>query len=165
MSSNHQIYLSYSKAQREPSRSDFENGNPKPEILNDYELGWRINGNQFYVYSNVYLMAYKDQLALTGALDDVGTPIRENIGKSSRVGLEIDSKINIYDKWSIQPNIAISKNTNKDFYFKRDGLLTYLGDTNLSYSPELVFGNILTYRPSESLNFSFLTKILSLIHI
>tara|TARA_B100001057_G_scaffold462124_1_gene514792 strand:+ start:8682 stop:10862 length:2181 start_codon:yes stop_codon:yes gene_type:complete len=160
LSSNHQIYLSYSKAQREPSRSDFENGNPKPEILNDYELGWRINGNQFYVYSNVYLMAYKDQLALTGALDDVGTPIRENIGKSSRVGLEIDSKINIYDKWSIQPNIAISKNTNKDFYFKRDGLLTYLGDTNLSYSPELVFGNILTYRPSESLNFSFLTKII-----
>ena len=55
-SSDQQFYFSYSKAQREPSRSDFENGNPKPEILNDYELGWRINKNQFYIYSNIYLM-------------------------------------------------------------------------------------------------------------
>ena len=159
-SSNQQFYFSYSKAQREPSRSDFENGNPKPEILNDYELGWRINKNQFYVYSNIYLMAYKDQLALTGALDEVGTPIRENIGESSRFGIEIEAKFNFLEKWSFQPNIAISKNTNKDFYFKRDGILTYLGDTNLSYSPELVIGNALTYRPSDNLNISFLTKII-----
>ena len=159
-SSDQQFYFSYSKAQREPSRSDFENGNPKPEILNDYELGWRINKNQFYIYSNIYLMAYKDQLALTGALDDVGTPIRENIGESSRFGIEIEAKFNFSDKWSFQPNIALSKNTNKDFYFKRDGILTYLGDTNLSYSPELVVGNVLVYRPSDNLNISFLTKII-----
>ncbi|MFL2632296.1 MAG: TonB-dependent receptor [Candidatus Marivariicella sp.] len=159
-SSDQQFYFSYSKAQREPSRSDFENGNPKPEILNDYELGWRINKNQFYIYSNIYLMAYKDQLALTGALDDVGTPIRENIGESSRFGIEIDAKFNFSDKWSFHPNIALSKNINKDFYFKRDGILTYLGDTNLSYSPELVVGNVLVYRPSDNLNISFLTKII-----
>ena len=159
-SSDQQFYFSYSKAQREPSRSDFENGNPKPEILNDYELGWRINKNQFYIYSNIYLMAYKDQLALTGALDDVGTPIRENIGESSRFGIEIEAKFNFSDKWSFQPNIALSKNTNKDFYFKRDGILTYLGDTNLSYSPELVIGNVLIYKPSDNLNLSFLTKII-----
>ena len=159
-SSDQQFYFSYSKAQREPSRSDFENGNPKPEILNDYELGWRINKNQFYIYSNIYLMAYKDQLALTGALDDVGTPIRENIGESSRFGIEIEAKFNFSDKWSFQPNIALSKNTNKDFYFKRDGILTYLGDTNLSYSPELVIGNVLIYKPSDNLSLSFLTKII-----
>jgi iron complex outermembrane receptor protein len=159
-SSDQQFYFSYSKAQREPSRSDFENGNPKPEILNDYELGWRINKNQFYIYSNIYLMAYKDQLALTGALDDVGTPIRENIGESSRFGIEIEAKFNFSDKWSFHPNIALSKNINKDFYFKRDGILTYLGDTNLSYSPELVVGNVLIYRPIDNLNISFLTKII-----
>ena len=159
-SSDQQFYFSYSKAQREPSRSDFENGNPKPEILNDYELGWRINKNQFYIYSNIYLMAYKDQLALTGALDDVGTPIRENIGESSRFGIEIEAKFNFSDMWSFQPNIALSKNTNKDFYFKRDGILTYLGDTNLSYSPELVIGNVLIYKPSDNLSLSFLTKII-----
>ena len=158
MFNNQQIYLSYSKAQREPTRSDFENGNPKPEKLNNFELGWRINKNSFYVYSNLYLMLYKDQLSLTGALDDVGTPIRENIGESSRLGLEVEAKIILSDKWLLQPNIALSKNTNKDFYFKRDGILSSLGNTRLSYSPEIVFGNITMFKPYNNLNISLLTK-------
>ncbi|MEE3035101.1 MAG: TonB-dependent receptor [Bacteroidota bacterium] len=158
MNNNNQFYFSYSKAQREPTRADFENGNPKPEALNDFEIGWRINKNSFQIYSNLYLMLYKDQLALTGSLDDVGTPIRENIGQSSRVGLEIEAKANLSDKWLLQPNLAISKNTNKDFYFKRNGVLNYLGNTRLSYSPELVFGNILIFEPKTDLKFSLLTK-------
>ena len=159
MVNNQQLYFSYSKAQREPTRSDFENGNPKPERLDNLEFGWRINQNFFQVYSNIYLMAYKDQLALTGALDDVGTPIRENIGESSRLGIEIEIKVNLLEKWLLQSNIALSKNTNKDFYFKRDGVLNSLGNTRLSYSPELVFGNILTYKPITNLNISLLTKL------
>ena len=155
---NQQFYFSYSKAQREPTRSDFENGNPKPEILNDFELGWRVNQNSFQIYSNIYLMAYKDQLALTGALDDVGTPIRENIGESIRLGLEVEAEINFSEKWLIKSNIALSKNTNKDFYFKRDGVLKPLGDTRLSYSPELVYGNILTFKPTKNLSISLLNK-------
>ena len=159
MVNNQQLYFSYSKAQREPTRSDFENGNPKPEILDNLEFGWRIYQNFFQVYSNIYLMAYKDQLALTGALDEVGTPIRENIGESSRLGIEIEIKVNLSKKWVLQSNIALSKNTNKDFYFKRDGVLNSLGNTRLSYSPELVFGNILTYKPITNLNISLLTKL------
>ena len=103
-------------------------------------------------------MLYKDQLALTGSLDDVGTPIRENIGKSSRLGIEIEVKASITENWLLQPNLTISKNTNKDFYFKRDGVLSYLGNTKLSYSPEVIFGNILVYKPLDSFNVSLLTK-------
>jgi iron complex outermembrane receptor protein len=158
MLDNQQLYFSFSKAQREPTRSDFENGNPKPEMLDNFELGWRINKSSYQIYSNVYLMAYKDQLALTGALDNVGTPIRENIGESVRYGLEIEAKVDLIEKWKLQSNIAISKNTNKEFYFKRDGELTYLGNTSLSYSPELVFGNILTFKPKKNLSVSLLTK-------
>ena len=155
---NNQFYFSYSKAQREPSRGDYENGNPKPEVLNNFELGWRVNNNSFQIYSNIYLMLYKDQLALTGSLDDVGTPIRENIGKSSRLGIEIEVKASITENWLLQPNLTISKNTNKDFYFKRDGVLSYLGNTKLSYSPEVILGNILVYKPLDSFNVSLLTK-------
>ena len=103
-------------------------------------------------------MLYRDQLALTGSLDEVGTPIRENIGESSRLGIEIEIKASISDNWFLQPNLSISKNTNKNFYFKRDGVLTYLGNTKLSYSPELVFGNILSYKPSNNFGASLLTK-------
>ena len=85
------FYLSFARAHREPSRADFENGNPKPEELNDFELGWRYNTPKTNFFVNLYLMDYTNQLTLTGALDDVGTPIRENVGKSSRMGIELEA--------------------------------------------------------------------------
>ncbi len=60
-------------------------------------------------------MQYKNQLVLTGALNAVGSPIRTNVGKSYRVGLEIDANIKIANKWAVRPNITISENKNKDF--------------------------------------------------
>jgi iron complex outermembrane receptor protein len=158
MPNKQQVYFSYSKAQREPSRQDFENGNPKHEKLNDFELGLRINKNSFQIYSNIYLMEYKDQLALTGSLDDVGNPIRENIGKSSRLGLEVEAKVKLNENWMFRPNVSWSKNTNKDVYFKRDGIVNFLGNTNLSYSPELVVGNIIMFTPSTKFNIGLLNK-------
>ena len=38
-------------------------------------------------------MVYKDQLVLTGAIDDVGARVRANSDKSYRLGLEIDAQI------------------------------------------------------------------------
>ena len=35
------LYFSYARANSEPNRTDYENGSPKPEKLNDFELGWR----------------------------------------------------------------------------------------------------------------------------
>ena len=103
-------------------------------------------------------MQYKDQLVLTGAINDVGTPIAQNSGESYRLGVEIDAKIQVSDKWSIQPNIAISESKNKDFYFKRDGVLQNLGKTNISFSPEIIAGNILTFSPLKPLQISLLSK-------
>ncbi|MGB1362723.1 MAG: TonB-dependent receptor, partial [Flavobacteriaceae bacterium] len=68
---NNKFYISFARANREPSRADFENGNPKPEELNDYELGWRFNREKASLLVNFYVMDYTNQLALTGALDDV----------------------------------------------------------------------------------------------
>jgi iron complex outermembrane receptor protein len=44
-------------------------------------LGLRHATAKVKLNANVYYMAYKDQLILTGALDDVGAPIRENSGQ------------------------------------------------------------------------------------
>ena len=113
---NNSLYFSYARANREPSRSDFENNNEvKPEQLDDFELGWRWKGENFTVNSNVYYMLYNDQLVLTGALDDTGTPLRTNSGKSYRLGLEIDASIRLGNKFTMQPNVAISTNKNIDF--------------------------------------------------
>lgn len=159
LNDSNNLYTSYARANREPNRTDYENGNPKPEILNDFELGWRLKNENISISSNIYYMKYKDQLVLTGAIDgDTGSPIRANVGDSYRLGLEVDAKFKLSEQFSIQPNIAVSSNKNNDFSTSRDGELVNLGDTNIAFSPNLVFGNIFEYHPKKNLQFSLLSK-------
>jgi iron complex outermembrane receptor protein len=141
---NH-FYVSYAKAHKEPNRSDYENGNPVPEELDDIELGWRWKSDRAAISANLYLMNYKNQLVLTGALDDVGAPIRTNSGDSFRRGIELESTWNVARNWNWQANLSWSKNRNRDQFFKRDGVLQELGDTHLSFSPALIGSNQFTY--------------------
>jgi iron complex outermembrane receptor protein len=157
--SKNQLYASYARANREPNRTDYENGSPRPEKLNDFELGLRHSTAKVKLNANLYYMAYKDQLILTGELDDVGSPIRENSGDSYRLGLEIDATVAVSDNLIIRPNVTISTNKNKDFHFERDGVLTALGNTNIAYSPNFIAGNIISYMPMANFQMSFLSKI------
>ena len=103
-------------------------------------------------------MRYKDQLVLSGELDEVGSPIRQNVGDSYRLGVEFDSSFNISDKISWNPNLSLSQNKNIDFYFKRDGVLKKLGNTNISFSPDLIAASSLQYKLNEKTIISVLTK-------
>ncbi len=152
------LYASYARANREPNRTDYENGNPEPEQLNDFELGWRHSSEKTILNANIYYMAYNNQLVLTGALDDVGSPIRANSGKSYRLGLEIDAQLKVSDKFSIRPNIGISANKNVNFTRTLNGEIADLGNTNISYSPNLIIGSMLQYTPIENLQLVFLSK-------
>lgn len=152
------LYFSYAVANREPNRNDYENGNPKPERLHDFELGWRRLGDGLTLNTNVYYMRYKDQLVLTGELNDVGAPLRANVGDSYRMGLEVDADIRLARKLQWQPNIALSVNRNIDFFFRRDGELRDLGDTEIAYSPGVVAGSRLVYSPLGNLQIALLTK-------
>ncbi len=152
------FYFSYALAQREPNRNDYENGNPKPEKLNDFELGWRYLTQRTSLNTNLYYMRYKDQLVLTGELNDVGAPLRANVGDSYRLGLEVDARFSLGQKFIWQPNLALSLNRNIDFLFQRDGILENLGNTNIAYSPEVIAGNIISYIPNERLQISLLSK-------
>ena len=155
---NH-LYFSYARANREPSRSDFKNNlNIKPEQLNDFELGWRHTNNKFKINTNAYFMLYNEQLVLTGAISDVGTPIRANNGNSYRLGLEVDATIQVSSKFTIQPNFTISSNKNKETFSQIDGILVNLGKTNISFSPQIVAANALVFQPNENLQFYLLSK-------
>ena len=155
------FYFSYARAQREPNRTDYENGNPVPEKLNDFELGWRLNHSKVNLQVNVYWMAYQDQLALTGALDEVGNPIRENIGNSRRIGIEMEAKVPLSSNWLWQPNLALSRNQNLHYFFQRDGQLTDLGTTQLAYSPSVIAGNALVFVPGTDFQVGLLSKYIS----
>ena len=155
---NNNFYLSYAVAQREPNRNDYENGSPEPERLNDIELGWRYVSPAVQVSTNIYYMDYKNQLVLTGQLNDVGAPLRANVGDSYRLGLEVDANISLGDQFKITPNIAFSANRNQDFVFQRDGILQNLGNTTIAYSPSIIAGNMLTYMPRPNWQFVLLSK-------
>ncbi len=152
------FYTSYAVAHREPNRNDYESGNPKPEQLRDIELGWRHISPNLKVNSNLFYMRYKDQLVLTGALNDVGAPLRENVGDSYRLGIEIDAQWQLSKRWMWQPNISLSDHRNIDSYFKRDGALTALGNTQIAFSPRLIAGQLLQYSPNANLSLGLLHK-------
>jgi iron complex outermembrane receptor protein len=159
MNSQNNFYFSFARANREPSRSDFEsNPDIKPEELNDFEIGWRHNTNRFRINANMYYMFYNEQLVLSGAIDNTGAPIRTNSGESYRVGLEIESAVQISKKLAIQPNFTISSNKNKKTVSQIDGNLVDLGKTNISFSPNFTAANALVYQPSSNFQMSFLSK-------
>ena len=153
------VYFSYARANREPSRGDFEsNSNIKPEQLNDFELGWRHNNDDFRISANAYYMLYNEQLVLTGVIDNTGTPIRTNSGKSYRLGLEVDASVQITKHFAVQPNFTVSTNKNEKTIISRDGALINLGKTSISYSPDFVAANALIFQPTINFQMSFLSK-------
>ena len=156
---NSMLYFSYARANREPSRSDYEsNLSIKPEELNDLELGWRFRNEKIKLNINSYYMLYSNQLVLTGELDDVGTPIRTNSGNSYRLGIEIDNFLKLSEKTSFQTNLTLSSNKNKEIISKVNGEIYNYGKTNISFSPNLIASNIFSYMPNEYTTLSLLSK-------
>ncbi len=152
------LYFSYALAQREPNRNDYEAGNPKPEKLNDFELGWRYKSGNTLIDLNGYYMKYKNQLVLTGELNDVGFPIRQNSGNSYRMGLEAEAVVKVSEQLYVQSNFTVSTNKNEDFVFERDGELQNLGNTHIAFSPDFIASNAITYQPVKQFQISLLTK-------
>ena len=151
---SNKYYLSYARAQREPTRADYASGSPNPEKLDDFELGWRGQFNNLSLNLNVFYMLYDNQLVLTGERDINGYEIRSNIGKSYRLGLEVDSKLFINSNINIESNISLSENKNNNLFFSFDGELQNFGDTDLAYSPNLIVNNIVNFSPNDKVYFS-----------
>ena len=154
VNSKNNLYFSYARANREPNRTDYESGNIKPEKLNDFELGWRYLSDKVQLNTNFYYMAYQDQLILTGTLDDVGNPIRSNSEKSYRLGVEVDAAIVLSSTFSLRPNLTVSRNKNIDLAVSGQNY----GTKDISYSPSVIAGNSLIYKPTESLQIIWLQK-------
>ncbi|WP_343328697.1 TonB-dependent receptor [Polaribacter staleyi] len=156
---NNSLYISFAKANKEPNRNDYKNGEDvKYESLNDYELGWRLKNKTIQLNTNIYYMSYNNQLIQTGGLNDVGEYLRENVKDSYRLGIEIDGNIKVTDQFSINQNITLSSNKIKDFILDRNGTKTNIGTTNIAFSPNLITSNALVYQPINNFQLSFLTK-------
>ena len=157
---NNSLYASYARANKAPNRNDFESNatDVTHEELNDFELGWRHQSERLRLNANLYYMRYNNQLVLTGALDNVGEYLRENVDKSYRLGLEVDANIALNDEFSLNSNFALSKNTVQDLLIDRDGALQNFGDTNIAFSPNVISTNAIEYAPDAKFRTALIGK-------
>lgn len=167
---NQTWYASYAVANREPTRSDFTDNPitevPRPERLNNVEAGVRAKAGNFSYNANFYYMGYKDQLILTGQINDVGAYIRENVASSYRAGIELDGAYQLSGGWTLGGNITLSQNKIREFteYIDdfsvedfRQETFTYT-NTDIAFSPNVVGSAIIEYKPTKNLSLNWLSK-------
>ncbi|WP_442589764.1 TonB-dependent receptor [Pedobacter sp. AW31-3R] len=162
------IYASLSLANKEGNRDDYVNANlgtvPDPERLYDVEAGYRTQHSRFNAGINVYGMFYKDQLVVTGKLSDVGSPFRQNVPKSYRIGVEVDGSYTISKYFMVNANAAISRNKIKNFTEYLDNSDTDLQEeyehknTDISFSPGAVIFGELVYKPVKNFALALQSK-------
>lgn len=149
---NGKIFFSYAHAQREPNRDDlFANPNTKQEKLHDFELGIEKTIGNVSFTANAYYMNYVNQLVLSGEINNVGAFIKTNSGKSYRLGVELGVLAKISEKLNLSGNITLSKNKNKEFKIEGSTTVTELGNTDISFSPNIIANAIIQYKPTKGL--------------
>ena len=168
LNTNISFYASYSIGNKEPSRDDFTqstpNSRPKHETLNDLEIGYKHKTRMMMWALNLYHMNYKNQLVLTGEINDVGAYNRTNVAKSFRQGIEAEFGIQPFKWLTWTANITISQNKIDNFKEYIDNYDTYLQDsieykqTDIAFSPNLIASSTITIEPVKKLKFSLISK-------
>ena len=151
---------------REPDRNDFIDSPtlPKPEALGDFELGYNNNSEKYNFGANFYFMNYKNQLVLTGALNDVGGSIRTNADNSFRAGIELTGGFVFSDKFSWSGNFTYSQSKIKEYVedlndYLEGGVVTKTYyDTYIAYSPDIIGSSQFTFTPFTGLDFVLFSK-------
>ncbi|WP_317042449.1 TonB-dependent receptor [Mucilaginibacter sp. OK098] len=171
INSNSNVYGSVAVGNHEPNRNDFTNSSPqsrpKAEHLTDFEAGYRINESAFSGSINGFYMLYKNQLVLTGSLDDVGGAIRTNIKDSYRAGVEASVRVKIAQQLSWFVNATVSTNKVKNFtqYLQNydTGTLdaTQYKKSDIAYSPNLTGSSTISYHPIKNGEIAFISKYVS----
>ena len=149
---NGKLFFSYAHAHREPNRDDlFANPNTKPEKLHDFEFGLEKTFGNVSFTANAYYMNYVNQLVLSGEINMVGEFIKINSGKSYRLGLELGALAKISEKLNISGNLTLSQNKNVDFKIEDNSSVNNLGNTSISFSPNVIANGIIQYKPIKNL--------------
>ena len=172
VSNLHSVYASVSTAGKEPVRDDFVNSTPlsRPEAehLTDYEAGYRYKAGRTSAGINFYYMNYKDQLVLTGQINDVGEATRKNISESYRAGVETEAAVIFSDRFNLALNATFSSNKIKsqtEYVNQYDAFFNFTGqqennfeNTDIAFSPSIIAGSVINYSPVKNLTLSLQSK-------
>ncbi len=162
------FYASFAVGNKEPNRDDFTQSTPasrpRPERLYDWEAGYKLRQQRLSFTANAYYMDYRDQLVLSGRINDVGAYNRVNVPRSYRAGLELEAAMQLTKalRWNV--NATFSRNKIESFTEYLDNFDTGEQDTrqysqtDISFSPNQIFGSQLTYTLVKGFDVSLLSK-------
>lgn len=174
-----ELYASFATANREPNRTNYVDAPPAgslptAETLYDYELGYHFRSTDLFINLNFYYMDYKDQLVLTGEINDVGAAIMTNVDESYRAGIELVTGWKPFDFVQWDFNLTLSQNRINDFVTYVDNwnywsdpdnepvqLEENLGNVDLSFSPSVVGGSFLDFELFENFHAGLTSKFVS----
>ncbi len=163
-------YFSYSLANHEPDRNDFETSptdKPKPEALNDFELNIGHKTSRYSWSATGYYMLYKNQLVLNGKINYVGEYTRINIPNSYRLGIELQGNAKFTDWLNADANLSISRNKVKNYteyiddYDSSGQKTNFYKSTDIAFSPSVVGGASLNFLPFKNYQLSLIGKYVS----
>jgi len=162
-------YLVVARANREPNRGNFVDADPAgpvpvPETLMDYEAGYGFQGKRVVFDANLYYMDYYKQLVLTGEINDVGSAVMTNVGRSYRAGIELAGGMEIASwlRWDLNATLSSNKILNYvayvdnwDYWSDPENepyqVEENLGTTDLSFSPGLILNSRIAVEPLKNL--------------
>ena len=161
------VYLYYGQSSKEPNRDDFESGSSdqvKPERLHDWEAGIEQNGKKAGWSANLFYMYYRNQLVLTGKINDVGAYTRTNIPVSYRAGIELTGYLGINQWIGFEGNLALSRNRVRDFtefvddYDNGGQRSIFHGESDIAFSPSIITSTTVNVYPLKNTEISFIGK-------
>lgn len=162
------VYTSFAVGNKEPNRNDYVNSTPKSrprsEQLKDLELGARYMGNKLSIQINAFNMDYKDQLVLSGKVNDVGAYTRVNVDKSYRRGVEFEFAYKPIELITLSGNITLSQNKIAEFkeytddYDNGGQVEIVYKNTDISFSPNTISSACLAFHPVKGLEIALVNK-------
>jgi iron complex outermembrane receptor protein len=165
-----QFYASFAIGNREPVRSDIidnpVNAQPSPETLYNVEAGYRLRAEKVRASANLYYMYYQNQLVITGALNDVGANIRQNVPESYRAGVELTADWKPEDWVQLSANLTLSQNKIANFteYIYDYGTFPATVEqidyqqSDIAFSPSIIAGGRLSFFPIKNMEISWVSK-------
>lgn len=166
-----QIYTSLALVNKEPDRDGYTDSSPdsrpSPERLTNVEVGYKKQQGNFQYTANLFGMFYKNQLIMTGMINDVGSTIRMNVPESYRVGLELNGAWQIIDQFNWKFAFALSDNKIQNFreYLEVEGQTEleeiFYKSTHLAMSPSIVASSEFVYSPWNFMDLVFNSKYVS----
>jgi iron complex outermembrane receptor protein len=155
------VYASVGRNGREPTRNDmfagFDNLDTtnadfvgpfervRPERVLDTELGAAYRSSALTADANLYAMEFRNEITPIGALSYIGLPLRKNVRRSYRRGVEGEVVYRGLPRWTLGANAALSWNRIAEY--TDDASQATFHDVEPLLTPRVVTNQRVEFRP------------------